>query len=80
VFRVKLVDFGANDVFGGIDDREHELSFTAATTPALETGTWVTLDVPLSEFVGLATRGNVAQIVISGDVGTAYVDNVLFHR
>ena len=79
-FKVKLVDFGANGVFGGGDDREHELTFTAATTPALATGSWVTLDIPLASFTGLTTRGHVAQLILAGDLRTLYVDNVLFHK
>ncbi|MDZ4862707.1 MAG: Ig-like domain-containing protein [Gemmatimonadota bacterium] len=79
VFRVKLVDFGAGGVFGGGDDVEHELTFDATTSPALATGNWVGIDVPLSAFTGLVTRAHVAQIVISGTLGTLYVDNVYFY-
>ncbi|MDX1493961.1 MAG: hypothetical protein R3253_07890, partial [Longimicrobiales bacterium] len=78
-FKVKLVDFGADGSFDGGDDTEHELSFTAATTPALRTGTWVTLDVPLSDFENMTSRGSVAQLIISGDPNTVYVDNVYFY-
>jgi hypothetical protein len=74
------VDFGANGTFAGGDDVEHELTFTAATTPALATGGWVTLDIPLSQFTGLTTRGHLAQLIISGDLRNLYVDNVLLHR
>jgi hypothetical protein len=80
VFRVKLVDFGANGAFGGGDDVEHELSFTPTSTPALATGSWITLDIPLSQFAGLTTRGNLAQLIISGTPRTMFVDNVLFHK
>ena len=80
IFKVKLVDFGAGGAFGGGDDVEHELTFTAATTPALATGGWVTLDIPFSAFTGLTTRAHLAQLIISGDLRTIYVDNVLFHR
>jgi hypothetical protein len=79
-FKVKLVDFGANGSFGGGDDVEHELTFTASTTPALATGSWVTLDIPLSQFTGLTTKAHLAQLIVSGDLRTVYVDNVLFHR
>ncbi|MDV7400073.1 hypothetical protein RZS08_52140, partial [Arthrospira platensis SPKY1] len=64
VFKVKLVDFGADGAFGGGDDREHELTFTAASTPALATGQWVRFDIPLSAFTGLTTRGNLAQLIL----------------
>ncbi|MBL8958269.1 MAG: Ig-like domain-containing protein [Gemmatimonadetes bacterium] len=81
-FKVKLVDFGANGAFGGGDDKEHELVFTAASTPAIATGSWVTLDIPLTAFTGLVTRGNLAQLIFVGDdpINTVFIDNVLFHR
>jgi hypothetical protein len=80
VFKIKLVDFGADGVFGGGDDVEHELTFNANSTPPLVTGNWVSFDIPLSNFTGLTTRGHLAQLIISGDPNTVYVDNVLFHK
>jgi Bacterial Ig-like domain (group 2) len=80
IFKIKLVDFGANGAFGGGDDKEHEITLTAATTPALATGGWVTLDIPLTAFAGLTTKAHLAQLIISGDPKTVYVDNVLLHR
>lgn len=79
LLRLKLVDFGANGVFGGGDDREHELSFNSTTTPAMNPGTWSALEVPLSSFTNLTTRGHLAQIVLSG-TSTVFVDNLYFHR
>ncbi len=80
IFKIKLVDFGANGVWSGGDDVEHELTYTASTTPGLVTGSWITFDIPLSEFTGLVTSEHMAQLVISGDLSTVYVDNVLFHN
>lgn len=80
VFRVKLVDFGANGVFGGGDDSQFELTFNAASSPALQFQQWTSLDIPLSAFIGLASRAHLAQLIISGDIGTAHVDNVYFHK
>jgi hypothetical protein len=79
-FKVKLVDFGANGIFGGGDDREQELTFTSASTPAFSTGAWSALEIPLSSFTNLTTRGHVAQLILAGDPGTVYVDNVYFHN
>jgi len=79
-FKVLLVDFGANGVFGGGDDKSHEITFTANTVPGLETREWVQLDVPMSAFTGLTTRAHLAQLVISGDLSTVYVDNVYFYK
>ena len=80
VFKVKLVDFGANGVFGGGDDVEHEPVFSRTTTPSLTSGSWVRFDIPLSVFAGLTTKGHLAQLIIAGDLPTVYVDNVLLHK
>ncbi len=80
-FKIKLVDFGANGSFGGGDDVEHELIFTASSTPALTTGSWIVFDIPLSQFTGLVTKGHVAQLIIVGEpLPKVYVDNILFHK
>ncbi len=78
LFGVKLVDFGANGVFGGGDDVEHQVDFP---TPAQ--GQWVSLDIPLSAFTGLTTRRNIAQYILVGRPvadNTVFVDNVYFFR
>jgi hypothetical protein len=80
VFKIKLVDFGANGIFGGGDDVEHELTLNANSTPPLTTSEWVSYDIPLSDFIGLTTKGHLAQLIISGDPNTVYVDNILFHK
>lgn len=78
--KVKLVDFGANGIYGGGDDREQELTFTSGTTPAFAPLGWSSLEIPLSSFASLTTRGHLAQLILAGDVGTMYVDNVYFHN
>ncbi|MCF7919400.1 MAG: T9SS type A sorting domain-containing protein [Candidatus Cloacimonetes bacterium] len=80
VFKIKLVDFGADGVWSGGDDVEHELTFDANTTPALMTGEWVCFDIPLSDFTGLTTTEHLAQLIISGDPNNVYVDNIYFHN
>jgi len=80
-FSIKLVDFGANGVWnGGGDDVEHELTFTAASTPALVSDAWVSFDLPLADFTGLVTTGHLAQLVLTSDPNSVYVDNVYFHN
>ncbi|MDP8220961.1 MAG: T9SS type A sorting domain-containing protein [Candidatus Stygibacter frigidus] len=79
IFKIKLVDFGADGVWGG-DDVEHELTFDATTTPALQSETWISFDIPMSDFTALVTTGNLAQLIISGDLSTVYVDNIYFHN
>jgi len=77
-FRVKLVDFGPNGVFQGGDDTEFEI---VINNPALSE--WVSLQIPLSDFVGMNME-NISQLIFSGlpvGGGTVYVDNVYFsHR
>lgn len=77
VFKIKLVDFGPNGVYdGGGDDAEHELTFDESI---MNTGSWVSIDVPLASFTGLTTKGHLAQMIISGDLSTVYVDNIYFY-
>lgn len=80
VFRVKLVDFGPNGAFGGGDDSHHELAFAANTTPAFVPGQWVALELELTSFANLQSRAHLAQLILSGDARTVYVDNVYFHK
>jgi hypothetical protein len=79
-FRIKLVDFGADGAWSGGDDVEHEITLAADTVPALQSQNWVSFDIPLSEFTNLVTTGHLAQLIISGDPNTVYIDNVLFHN
>ncbi len=74
------MDFGANGVWSGGDDVEHELTFDASTTPALVSETWIGFDIPLANFTGLTTTGHLAQLIISGDPNTVFVDNIYFHN
>ncbi len=80
VFKIKLVDFGADGAWGGGDDVEHELWIDASYSIPLQSENWVVFDLPLTEFPGLTTTGHVAQLIISGDPNTVYIDNVLFHN
>ena len=82
-FKVKLVDFGEDGLFGGAPDSEKELTFTGATDPAFTGGEWVGLDIPLADFMGasgLQSREHLAQLIISGADITAFIDNVYFYR
>ncbi len=80
VFKIKLVDFGADGLYGGGNDSEHELTFDAGTTPALLSGEWVSFDIPMASFSGLAESAHLAQMIISGDPNTVYLDNIYFYE
>ncbi|WP_452221248.1 T9SS type A sorting domain-containing protein [Lacinutrix salivirga] len=72
-FKVKLVDFGADEAFQGGDDTEFELTFTAPTA-----GQWNAYDIPLTNFTGINTD-NLAQLILVKGGGTAFVDNIYFY-
>lgn len=77
-FRVKLVDFGADENFDGGDDSEHEIIFE---NPAQ--GEWVSYQIPLTDFAGLTAQNNIAQLIFSGlpaGEGVLYLDNVYFSK
>ena len=80
---LKLVDFGG-DGFGGGNDTEGPLTFDADSTPPLSQGTWVSLDIPLSDMqaAGLGSLTDINQLVLDAiPDGTAiYVDNVYFYN
>lgn len=76
-FKILLFDVGANGTFGDSDDSQHEL---VLTSPTISSENWVTLEIPLTDFPGLTNRDNLAQVVLSGDLSTVFVDNVLFYR
>jgi hypothetical protein len=86
--RIELVDFGANAAFGGGDDSGGSVTYSSTN---LENGTWISLDIPLSNFTGpagggafngLINRTNIAQIVFASDatISTIFVDNMYFYK
>ena len=73
--KVKLVDFGANNSYGGGDDAN---SIEYQLTPQPTQNGWKSYFIPLSSFTGLTTRANLSQMLFVGSGTTFYVDNVYF--
>jgi hypothetical protein len=78
-FGVKLV----NDVGGGAQ-AESTVSFNLTTTPAITTGTWIGLDIPLTQFTGMGFN-RLGQVLWIDNVGgpegaTFFIDNVYFWK
>ena len=74
-FKLKIVDFGADGVYGGGDDVEDikEIAISANTQ-------WVGVDIPLSDYPALTTKGAISQFVIEGTSdGTIFIDNLYFY-
>lgn len=80
VFKIKLVDFGSDGLFGGGDDSEAIVTLDETTIPAITSQQWVSLNIPMDAFSGLASREHLAQMIIEGNPNTIYIDNVLFHE
>jgi hypothetical protein len=63
-------------MFDGGDDTEYEINFGPTAT-----NEWVAYDIPLSDFIGLASTENLAQIIFVNDpAGTLFVDNLYFYN
>ena len=82
IFKIKLVDFGADGKYSGGNDVEHELVYNSAGKPSLAGNQWVSLDIPLTEMTGLSTKAHLAQMVVSGSGtgDTVWLDNVYVYN
>lgn len=76
VFKILLVDIGPDGSFQGTDNTSHEITIPASQ---LKSESWISIDLPLSQFAGLTSRAHLAQIVLSGDVPNVFVDNIYFY-
>lgn len=74
-FKVMLIDFGPDGVYGGSDDSQSEVTIAS---PPLSTQEWISLNIPMSSFSGLTSKSHLAQLVLSGDLPNVYIDNVYF--
>jgi hypothetical protein len=58
-----------------------ELNINDGSTPAIVSGQWVSIDVPISSaFSNNLTRDDLAQFLITSNLGVVYVDNIYFHK
>ena len=76
VFNLKLSQWGGTS--GEVSALE--LPLNTGTTPALVTGQWLSIDVPLANWSNNANRNDVAQFVITSNIPTVYFDNLYFHK
>jgi len=87
--QVNLVDFGADDSFGGDDDTTVSTSVSNPTNPDnpqpgdLVSGEWIRIDLDISD---MDNKSNLGQIVLDSDLGaglqgeTFYVDNIYLRK
>jgi hypothetical protein len=77
-FKIQVVDFGADGVYGGGNDTSHELTYTS---PTLVSQNWVSLNIALSSLTGLASKNHIAQIIFKGtNISNFYADNIYFRN
>jgi len=76
---IKNVDFGG----GTAEATSHILTVVhtaSGAIPALAKGAWVSVDVPITAFTGNQTRADLAQMVLTCNLRTLYVDNIYFYK
>ena len=77
---VELGDFGPNAVFdGGGDDSSGRYQ---VPSDSLSANQWISLDIALTDFPGLTSTSNLAQVffISDGTISTLWVDNMYFYK
>lgn len=80
---ITLVDFGADDSFGGGDDVSASNTIRPSSNPALVSGQWISIDFSIAN---MSSRSNLGQIILDSDSGqplagsTFYVDNIYMYK
>jgi hypothetical protein len=78
LYRANVVDFGADNAFGGGDDKNHNTEIAGAPTEQ-----WVSHAIALSDMAGLETKANISQLIFSSipvGASTLYIDNIYFSK
>ncbi|MGI9270543.1 MAG: hypothetical protein ACR2QT_02115 [Woeseiaceae bacterium] len=83
-FAFKFVDFGGDGFGGGNDTENVPVSFNAGSTPPLNQGEWISIDVALADLqaAGLASLTDLNQLIIVGQppgAATVFIDNLYFY-
>lgn len=77
-FKIQVLDFGANGIYGGNDDKTGETTITA---PTLQGQKWVSLNIPLTAFAGLTSKAHIGQVIFVGtNISGFYADNIFFYN
>jgi len=76
--RILLVDAGPDNIIGTTDDTEASVEFRS---PVLKSGEWSSLDIPLSDFIGLNTSNLALYFFVSdATISNILVDNIYFYK
>lgn len=76
--QIRLLDFGADGVYGGTDDKTGTYNVSGSTLTAQS---WNSLNIPLTSFSGLTTKAHIGQIIFEGtNITNFYADNIYFYN
>ena len=82
VFNLKLVDWAGN--VNGANSTGLEINFNGGSNPPLAAGSWVSVDIDISDFglqvIGNLTRSDVAEIHITSNLTNAWYDNLYLYK
>jgi len=77
VFNSKFSQWGGT----GGEVSAFELPINTGTSPAIVSGSWVSIDVPISDWTNAPqTRDDIAQFLITSNLDTVYVDNIYLYK
>ena len=76
---IELQDYGSDAVTGGGDDTVSRIKLPA---DRLQTGQWISVDIPFTDFTALSNRSNLGLILFQSSEGLSelLVDNIYFYR
>ncbi len=77
---VNLVGKVLNPKFSNHAAQAGETSALLLTHLPTTTGSWVSIDVPLTSFGGAQSREALYQFLITSNLGSVYVDNIYLHK
>ena len=77
---VNLIGKVMNPKFVEFNGGPGEASALLLTYLPTETGTWISIDAPLTDFAGSQDRNDLAQLLITSNVGLAYIDNIYLYK
>ncbi len=76
--QIRLLDFGADGVYGGTDDKTGTYNVSGSSLTAQA---WNSLNIPLTSFSGLTTKAHIGQIIFEGtNINNFYADNIYFYN
>ena len=78
VFNTKLSQWGGT----AAEVSAAELNINDGTSPAVVSGSWVSIDVPITigPWSNNITRNDIAQFLITSNLSVVYVDNIYFYK